>query len=72
MENRPKTKSKHFYDDEIICILEDGSIYLKEGVHRFYSPALNQDAYQNINYQEKAQAKIEKAMKQVEEEKNFN
>ena len=31
---RQKTKSKEYYDDEIISVLQDGSIYLKPGVIR--------------------------------------
>ncbi len=36
---RPKTKSKEYFDDEIIGVWPDGTIYLKEGVRRLtYNP----------------------------------
>ena len=72
MENkeRPKTKSRNFYDDEIHGVLPDGTIYLKEGVYRFYPP-YNSESYQNINYEALINDKVENIKNMLDSEKNF-
>ena len=50
LENRLKTKSKNFYDDEIQAILANGDIVLKEGVHRLkYNSHKDPSLFSQIN-----------------------
>lgn len=51
-EENKRTISLHFDDDEIICRLPNGDLYLKEGVKRTrnYSLVENEIPDENINY----------------------
>ncbi len=68
---RPKTKSKHFYDDEILAV-RDGVVYLKQGVYRLYPPNLTEDMHQNINYVVITADKLIKNKQTLDQEKDFN
>lgn len=74
MEVRSKTKSKHFFDDEILFIYPDGTIHLKMGVMRH--PKLNfstltedNTSYYNnfVSYRDK----IDRHRKMVEEDNDW-
>ena len=58
-EERAKTLSKNFYNDEILWVTDEGDIYLKEGVKRLGYPAEKQGEMSSINYERKAIEKKE-------------
>lgn len=71
MNERLKTMSKRFYDDEILHIDELG-IHLKPGVHRqHYNDYIRPDTLEShINYIELGMRKLETAIKQTTEVDN--
>lgn len=67
MEGREKTKSKHFYDDEILFIYPNGDIHLKEGVRRY--PEYDNDDLDE-SYINEIDLLVQKRRKKKEEQTN--
>lgn len=70
---RPKTKSKFYYDDEIIGVDTDGVIHLKEGVRRLtYNPLeeMVEEAY--TEFKLKMNNLVERRERLRSEENDFN
>lgn len=70
---RPKTKSKNYYDDEILGVWPDGTIYLKEGVKRLkYDPLeeMVEEAY--TEFKLKMNNLVERRESLKMEENDFN
>ena len=70
---RPKTKSKEFYDDEIIGVFPDGVIYLKEGVRRRpFNPLEEDQEIAYFNFKQTLLTIKNKIEEQVDYDNNFN
>lgn len=71
MEERTKTISKNFYDDEILFKDENGDIHLKPGVKRkHYGDSIDPDQLEtHINYVE---LKISKISTEIKESRNWD
>lgn len=71
MSERPRTKSKTFYDDEISHIDELG-IHLKPGVHRlYYNDHIKPDELEShINHIELGYRRLEDKIKKLNEVDN--
>lgn len=73
--DRLKTKSKHFYDDEILGVMENGDIVLKQGViripkYRFNVDSSSEESYYNsISY---TRDKADKIRRSIDEESNWD
>lgn len=70
---RPKTKDKHFYDDEIKGIFPDGTLYLKEGVRRL-KHRIDEELHEEgeLNLRLKLNSFKEKYQNIKNEENNFD
>lgn len=69
---RKKTISKHYFDDEIKGVMDDGTIVLKQGVRR--TPKINfstesEDNFISYNYWVAYRDKVDK-IKRINEEDN--
>lgn len=71
--HRAKTLSKNFYDDEIQCVLPDGSLYLKLGVRRkHYGDHLDYDSMSQLTGKDPVLGLYENHTKVLDEEKNYD
>lgn len=72
---RLKTKSKRYYDDEIIAILPNGDIVLKPGVRRqpkrSFDLEANEEAAQYWNYWVYHRDRVDRIKKNIEEENDW-
>lgn len=76
-EDRKKTISRWFYDDEIKYKTSTGIIYLKQGIKRSPQSFFNwwdetEESASRINRQRIFQDKIERAVKLRQEENDYN
>lgn len=71
MEERAKTKSKHFYDDEILFVYPNGDIHLKDEVRRM-KPINNEwkevDNYENPSHINEIDLLVQKRRRRKEEQ----
>lgn len=72
---RQKTKSKEYYDDEIIAVLQDGSIYLKPGVIRqpkYRFSTEHEESASHFNTWVYHRDRTDRIKKQIEEDNDWN
>lgn len=77
MEERSKTISKHFFDDEIKYKTSSGIIYLKQGIRRFPKTFYNEwdeieESVSLINTSAKFMDKIQRVINIRREENDYN